>query len=102
MSSPPTTTRRSWLITGASSGLGAALALEALSTGAKVIGATRNTDKARASVPDFEARGGRWLELDVTRADCEQVVRAAVEADEVNVLVNCAGFALLGALEDIR
>ncbi|KAJ1328001.1 3-oxoacyl-[acyl-carrier protein] reductase [Microdochium nivale] len=101
MSSPPTTTRRSWLITGASSGLGAALALEALSTGAKVIGATRNTDKARVSVPDFEARGGRWLELDVTRADCEQVVRAAVEAEEVNVLVNCAGFALLGALEDI-
>ncbi|KXJ86333.1 hypothetical protein Micbo1qcDRAFT_219692 [Microdochium bolleyi] len=92
---------RSWLITGASSGLGAALALEALSTGARVIGATRDISKARASVPDFEARGGQWLKLDVTSADCEQVVRAAVEEDEVDVLVNCAGYALLGALEDI-
>ena len=93
---------RSWLITGASSGLGAALALEALSTGARVVGATRSIEKARQAVPELEARGGKWLQLDVTRKDCEHIVRAATEENKVDVLVNCAGYALLGALEDIE
>lgn len=99
MSSPNS---RSWLITGASSGLGAALALEALSTGARVIGATRNIDKARNSVPEFEPRGGTWLRLDITSSDCEQIVRDTVRDNGIDSLVNCAGYALLGALEDIR
>ncbi|KAH7027917.1 uncharacterized protein B0I36DRAFT_375561 [Microdochium trichocladiopsis] len=94
-------TPRSWLITGASSGLGAALALEALASGARVTGATRNIDRARQAVPEFEVRGGKWLRLDVTGQDCETTVRSAVEENQVDVLVNCAGYALLGALEDI-
>lgn len=95
-------TPRSWLITGASSGLGAALALEALATGARIVGATRSIEKARKAVPGFEARGGKWLQLDITSRDCEDIVRAAVEENEVDVLVNCAGYALLGSLEDIK
>ncbi|RYO74363.1 hypothetical protein DL764_010888 [Monosporascus ibericus] len=99
---------QSWLITGASSGLGAALALEVLhssvgtaKTRTKVIGTTRDVARAKTAQPDFEARGGVWLELDVARPEAEARVRQAVEEHGVDVLVNCAGFALLGALEDI-
>ncbi|RYO89724.1 hypothetical protein DL766_001453 [Monosporascus sp. MC13-8B] len=99
---------QSWLITGASSGLGAALALEVLwssvgtaKTKTKVVGTTRDVARAKRAQPDFEARGGVWLEVDVARPDAEPKIRQAVEEHGIDVLVNCAGFALLGALEDI-
>lgn len=100
---PPHT---SWLITGASSGLGAALSHDVLRTlpGAKVIGTTRSIARARTAQPEFETLGGVWLEVDLAAPEntCEALVREAVEHHEVDVLVNCAGVALLGALEDIR
>lgn len=97
-------THQSWLITGASSGLGASLAIEVLRSGVKhVVGVTRNTERARTTQPEFERLGGVWLALDVTAgAECEKIVRETVDKYDIDVLVNCAGIALLGALEDIR
>ncbi|KAK4499749.1 hypothetical protein PRZ48_007935 [Zasmidium cellare] len=90
----------SWLITGASSGLGAATALAALKAGHKVVAGARNPSKASEAYSEIEQNGGTWLKLDVSAADAEPVTAKAVKEHGVNVLVNNAGYALRGALED--
>lgn len=91
-----------FLITGASSGLGSELSLKALQHGHKVFGITRNSDKARESSPNFANLGGVWCELDVSSASCENLIRDIAEKENVDVLVNSAGYALLGPVEQIR
>jgi NAD(P)-dependent dehydrogenase (short-subunit alcohol dehydrogenase family) len=92
----------SFLITGGSSGLGLNLALAALRSGHKVIATARNVTKAKQASPEVENLGGSWLTLDVTSPDTEIIVKSAVEEYGVNVLVNSAGYALLGAVEDME
>lgn len=89
-----------WLITGASGGLGAAIALHALRAGHGVIATARNVAKAAEDYPDMEKHGGKWLQLDVTQPDTEEIVRKTVETKGVNVIVNNAGFGARGVLED--
>jgi NAD(P)-dependent dehydrogenase (short-subunit alcohol dehydrogenase family) len=91
-----------FLITGGSSGLGLNLALAALRAGHKVIATARDPTKAKKASPEVEKLGGSWLTLDVTSPDAESTVKKAVEEQGVNVLVNSAGYALLGPLEDMR
>ncbi|KAJ8612598.1 hypothetical protein MRB53_037334 [Persea americana] len=90
-----------FLVTGASSGLGAQMSLAALAAGHKVIATARNTARAKQDYPEIEKRGGTWLTLDVTSPSTETTVSSAVKAHNVNVLVNNAGYALRGVLEDI-
>jgi NAD(P)-dependent dehydrogenase (short-subunit alcohol dehydrogenase family) len=92
----------SFLITGGSSGLGLNLALAALRSGHKVVATARNPTMAKQASPEVEKLGGSWLTLDVTSPDTESIVKKAVEEYRVNVLVNNAGYALLGAVEDMR
>lgn len=89
-----------WLITGASNGLGAALALQVLRAGQGVVATARNVPKAAKDFPEVEKRGGTWLKLDVTQPDCQEVVRKVVEEQGINVVVNNAGFGARGTLED--
>jgi NAD(P)-dependent dehydrogenase (short-subunit alcohol dehydrogenase family) len=91
-----------FLITGASSGLGRQLGLDALRQGHKVFGTTRSSNKARESSPDFESLGGVWCELNVSSASSEFLIRDIAEKESVDVLVNSAGYALLGPVEQIR
>lgn len=91
-----------FLITGASSGLGLALSLGALRCGHRVIGATRDSTKARTANPEFERLGGVWLSMDVSCSSCEDCVRNIAEKENVDVLINSAGYALLGPVEQIR
>ncbi|OJJ99153.1 hypothetical protein ASPACDRAFT_60960 [Aspergillus aculeatus ATCC 16872] len=89
-----------WLITGASSGIGRSLALEALKAGFKVIGTTRNITQAETNCPEFASRGGTWLELDPALPDAyHQVVKVSQE-ENINVLVNNAGYAFISSVED--
>lgn len=86
------------LITGASSGIGAATGSRLLEEGHTVYGAARRVERMR----ELEERGGTALSMDIT---VEEEVRAAVErvateAGGVDVLVNNAGFGLYGAMED--
>ena len=75
------------IVTGASSGIGAAIARALRDAGARVAGGARRVDRVEADVA---------LELDVTDpASCERFVAAAVEElGGVDVLVNNAGLAL--------
>lgn len=91
-----------YLITGASSGLGASLALQALKAGHRIVGTARNVSTARDAYPEIERNGGIWLELDVTRSDAQAIVEKATHKYNVTVLVNNAGYAYKGPLEELR
>lgn len=94
-----------WLITGASNGLGLALTLEALQAGHKVVATARNIAKASTSHPEVEKLGGTWLQLDVNKPDTKLIVENAVQGifgGRIDVLVNNAGYSILGSIEDLR
>ena len=93
---------RSFLITGGSSGIGLSLSLTSLRAGHRVIATARDPAKAKQANPEVERLGGSWLALDVTHSETEDIVRKTVEEKGVDVLVNAAGYALLGAVEDVR
>lgn len=83
------------LITGASSGIGAAVAQLLHSNGFTVFGTTRSANPAKTN-------GFRMLRLEV---DSEDSVRACVQevlshSGRLDAVVNNAGFALIGAAEE--
>ncbi|KAL4919462.1 NAD(P)-binding protein [Aspergillus aurantiobrunneus] len=98
METPPST----WLITGASSGLGRALALAALEAGRNVIGTTRNVDKAEKACPEFSTKGGIWVSIDPAQRDAYDQFARCSQEHNVDVLVNNAGYAFIGGVEDTR
>jgi len=91
-----------WFITGCSSGFGASLGLLALKAGHKVIATSRNPARTPELVQQVQELGGTWLPLDVNAPNAAQVIRDAVGIyGRIDVLVNNAGFSLLGMLEDL-
>ncbi len=91
-----------WLITGASSGQGAEIALAALRAGHSVVATARNTAAGKAAYPDIEKLGGIWATLDVTEESAQSTVEKLVDQHGVNVVVNNAGYGLRGVLEDLK
>jgi 3-hydroxy acid dehydrogenase / malonic semialdehyde reductase len=79
---------KSAVVTGASSGIGAATAQALAREGARVVGGARRTERIASPVTP--------LELDVTDpGSCERFVKAAVEElSGIDILVNAAGLAL--------
>ncbi|GLI78308.1 hypothetical protein PoHVEF18_006619 [Penicillium ochrochloron] len=94
---------KTWLVTGASSGLGTAIAEVALRAGNKVIATARNPAKAAKENPQIEELGGTWLELDVTNVETSKKVQDAIQQSggAIDVVVNNAGYSLLGSIEDM-
>lgn len=92
---------RRWLITGISSGIGAALADAAFRRGDSVIGMSRDGE----ALSRFEAQApGRALGLQLDMADSAQVEAIAERMDDigpVDILVNNAGQSLFGAFEEV-
>lgn len=74
-----------WLVTGASSGLGAQIVLAALEAGQKVVATARNVVKARETYPEVEKNGGFWLKLDVTSKETSSIIEQAVKEHKINV-----------------
>jgi NADP-dependent 3-hydroxy acid dehydrogenase YdfG len=97
---------RVMLITGASSGIGAATARQLASGGARVALAARRESRLRDLAGEIEASGGTALvvETDVTdRAQCERLAAKTREAwGGVDVLVNNAGVMPLSLAESVR
>jgi NAD(P)-dependent dehydrogenase (short-subunit alcohol dehydrogenase family) len=92
---------RVWLITGASSGFGRAIADAALAAGDVVVAAARRTDALADLVASAPERATA-LALDITDADR---IRAAVaevvdQHRRIDVLVNNAGRGAIGAAEE--
>jgi NAD(P)-dependent dehydrogenase (short-subunit alcohol dehydrogenase family) len=91
-----------WFITGCSSGIGAALAIHILKAGHKVVATTRNPSSA-ASFLEIKSLGGHWITLDVNPPTAGTVlVESAKVFGRIDVLVNNAGYSILGVVENIR
>ncbi|MFC7619252.1 oxidoreductase [Microlunatus sp. GCM10028923] len=86
------------LITGASSGIGHATALELLRAGHTVYGAARR----QQLMIDLERAGGAALPMDVTKEeDLQRVVQTIMsEQQRIDVLINNAGMVIHGSVED--
>ncbi|MBZ5978302.1 SDR family oxidoreductase [Leuconostoc gelidum] len=90
--------KRTWLITGVSSGFGYEMAKQLLASGNKVIGTVRDLSKVDdliSKYPDeFDARM-----LDVR--DVSAIKSLVKQYDHIDVLVNNAGYGLFGAAEEL-
>ena len=93
---------RRWLVTGVSSGLGRAIAEEALARGDVVAGTLRKPEQFEAFAALAPGRAIP-IALDVTddAAAGQAVARAIAAAGGLDVLVNNAGYALMGPVEDV-
>lgn len=111
------TTKKTWLITGASSGIGYGIALAALQAGHTVIATARNPTVAASNHPEFASLGGQWAELDVSLPSAQQTVSSIISAEESRqsqlnaepdaasskthwVIINNAGTMTSGIVED--
>ncbi|WP_067608213.1 SDR family oxidoreductase [Nocardiopsis listeri] len=95
MSSPtPPTARRTALVTGASSGIGAAVAAALVERGYRVFGTSRSPEKVAEPITGVE-----YLALDLT--DYASVEACAEAAGDVDVLVNNAGESQNGPIEEL-
>jgi len=92
------------IVTGASSGIGQALALQLAGQGAKVVLAARRAGLVQQVAEDCRRAGGEALAVptDVTdKAQCKTLVEKTVAAfDRLDMLINNAGLAVIARLED--
>jgi len=87
-------TQPTMIVTGASRGLGAQIALDAAEQGFRVVLAARGTDNLEAQVQKIEERGGQALcvKADISCfEDCQKIVDQTIRAfGSIDVLVNNA------------
>lgn len=102
MKQPDRAERKTWFVTGCSSGLGRALAEEGLSRGNNVVVTARNPE----TIASFERRHpGRVLSLTLDVTDRSQIAEAVARARStfgaVDLLFNNAAGVLNGAVEEV-
>jgi NADP-dependent 3-hydroxy acid dehydrogenase YdfG len=93
-------------VTGASSGIGRAIALRLASGGARLALGARRTERLRALASEIEAAGGKavFLQTDVRdRASLQRLVDVACkEFGRLDVMVSNAGVGPISKLDDLR
>lgn len=93
------------VITGASSGIGEAMACEYAAAGARVVLGARNGEKLEALCGRIEATGGQaaWRATDVTKEeDCKLLIDTAVERfGGVDVMICNAGISMRALFDDL-
>src|SRR5512145_2052922 len=94
------------VVTGASAGIGRALALMLAAEGRPVLAVARRADRLADLMAEAEARGGakiQMLPIDVSSPHAaEQVAQRARELGGASLLVNNAGFGAYGRFEKLE
>jgi NAD(P)-dependent dehydrogenase (short-subunit alcohol dehydrogenase family) len=94
--------RRTWLITGVSSGFGRALTEQLLERGDRVVGTVRDTAKVSDLVDGYPGTfRPEVLDVTDTAAVREVVDRSFVALGRIDVIVSNAGYGLFGAAEEL-
>lgn len=92
------------IVTGASSGIGRALAFQLAAQGAKVALAARRSELLKQVADDCNHAGGEALAVptDITdEAQCQVLVEKTISAfNQIDLLVNNAGLTVIARLED--
>ncbi len=93
------------IITGASSGIGLALAKEFAQRGSKLVLAARSSDKLKEIEDDLRNQGNEVLSIttDVSlEEDCKNMVKKAVEHfGRIDILINNAGLSMRALFKDV-
>ncbi len=93
------------VVTGASSGIGEALAKTYAEAGAKVVLAARQEEKLHAAVAEIEAAGGSaiYSVCDVVSPeDCEHLIAKTIEAySKIDILICNAGLSMRALFDDV-
>lgn len=91
------------IITGASSGIGKALAIQLLEQGAKVAVCARNPDKLKETFRIFDNNNLLLHAADVSKEDdCKSFVDAVMQRwNKVDALINNAGISMRALFEDL-
>ncbi|MDT4922762.1 MAG: hypothetical protein QOG01_475 [Pseudonocardiales bacterium] len=84
------------LVTGATSGIGKAAAIQLAAQGAAVIVHGRDADRGAAVVAEIENGGGSARFVGADLGEPAEALRLADEVGDVDILVNNAGFAWFG------
>jgi NAD(P)-dependent dehydrogenase (short-subunit alcohol dehydrogenase family) len=84
------------LVTGATSGIGKAAAIQLAAQGATVIVHGRDADRGAAVVAEIENGGGSARFVGADLGEPAEALRLARDAGDVDILVNNAGFAWFG------
>src|SRR6266852_1719806 len=87
------------LVTGATSGLGRAIALQLASDGADVTVHGRDATRGVQTVEEIELQGGMAHFVEADLADAASIARLAKEVGDTDILVNNAGLAVWGPTE---
>jgi NAD(P)-dependent dehydrogenase (short-subunit alcohol dehydrogenase family) len=88
------------LVTGATSGIGKAIALRLALDGAEVIVTGRDSARGAATVEAIVAAGGKARFVSADLGDPDAVRRLAAEVGDLDILVNNAGAAVWGPTAD--
>ena len=89
------------LVTGATSGIGRAVALRLADDGLRVLVAGRDADRGAEVVAEIEKKGGRAEFVAADLSEVQGIEQLAAAAGEVDALVNNAGFAWFGPTPDL-
>ena len=84
------------LVTGATSGIGRAVALQLARDGAEVLVHGRNAARGAETVKEIEAAGGKASFVAADLADAADVQWLASEVGDVDILINNAGISAFG------
>ncbi len=89
------------LITGASRGIGEAVALQLLKEGHEVIGTSRQLKKNIAGEENATDVIHKFKMLQLDLSDQQSIVECVRQAGEIDVLINNAGVSQMGAVEEL-
>lgn len=89
------------LVTGATAGIGQAVALKLAELGAEVIVHGRDAERGAETVRQIDAAGGTARFIAASLTDPDEVRRLAAEAGPVDILINNAGIYKFGLSTDV-